>query len=213
MRRALEVVTTSRLLCTAGSIGFLFTNYVFTDWLSRGDLPEFAAVMIVPWLLFWCLNLVVRRRVSLLLIVIVPILVDAHSAIGLVSLFTLASAGITFLVVAGWSGLRAIALRLTVAVLGAVVLLTPTLLAELEFTKFYDPATKVSTYGHIANDFFPLSSYFFDGGFRWLSGSPSLNLQIDFAIWIPIAAACSLPWGSTWWRRDWVNAVGSGFTG
>ena len=39
MRRALGAVTDSKLLRVAGSIGFLFTNYVFTDWLDpRG--PE-----------------------------------------------------------------------------------------------------------------------------------------------------------------------------
>ncbi len=35
MRRAIGVVTESRLLCVAGSIGFLFTNYAFTDWLDH----------------------------------------------------------------------------------------------------------------------------------------------------------------------------------
>jgi len=55
MRRALGVVTNSRLLCAVGSVGFLFTNYVFTDWLwPRGDLAEFSALMIVPWLPYWC---------------------------------------------------------------------------------------------------------------------------------------------------------------
>jgi hypothetical protein len=65
MRQVLGVVTNSRLLCTVGSVGFLFTNYVFTDWLDpRGDLAEFSASMIVPWLLYWCVNLVKYRRVS-----------------------------------------------------------------------------------------------------------------------------------------------------
>ena len=57
MRRALGVVTKSKLLLVAGSIGFLFTNYGFTDWLDpRGDLSEFCGLMLVPWLLYWCLN-------------------------------------------------------------------------------------------------------------------------------------------------------------
>jgi len=189
MRWALKVVTKSRLLWTVGSIGFLFTNYVFTDWLPRGDLPEFAAMMIVPWLLYWCLNLVVNRRASLLLIVIVPALVDAHSAIGLLSVFTLATAGITFLAVGGWRGLRTIWSRLAISVGGAVVLLAPTLLAELDFSANYDPATKVTTYGHVYADFVPVSRYFLNGGYDWLSNTPNLDLQIDFAIWVPIAAA------------------------
>ena len=147
MRRALEMVTDIRLLQVVGSVGFLFTNYVFTDWLTRGDLPEFSAMMIVPWLLFWCLNLLKNRRVSLLLIPIVPLLVDAHSAIGLISLFTLAAAVITFVATAGLRGLRAIAKRLVVAIAGASVLLAPTLLAELKFADYYDPAHKVTLAG------------------------------------------------------------------
>ena len=59
MRQALRLVTDSQLLCTVGSLGFLFTNYAFTDWLfPRGDLAEFSAVMLVPWLLYWCLMFV-----------------------------------------------------------------------------------------------------------------------------------------------------------
>ena len=84
MRRALRVVTDDRLLYTVGSLGFLFTNYVFTDWLyPRGDLAEFSAVMLVPWLLWWCLVFVKDQRFSYLLIPIVVILVNTHSAIAL----------------------------------------------------------------------------------------------------------------------------------
>ena len=80
MRRALSVVTKSRLLHTVGSLGFLCTNYVFTDWLDpHGDLGEFAALMIVPWLLYWCLNLVTYQHASFLLIPVIVLLVNAHS--------------------------------------------------------------------------------------------------------------------------------------
>ncbi len=189
MRLALGTVTKSRLLVAVGSVGFLFTNYVFTDWLVRGDLPEFSAMMIVPWLLYWCLELVKNRRVSLLLIVILPLLVDAHSAIGLVSIFTFAVALITFLCAAGWRGLRSVAPRLVVAVVGASLLLAPTLLAEARFAPYYDPASKVTNNNHVSGEFVPFWSYFYNGTYRWLANTAHLDLQIDFAIWIPILAA------------------------
>jgi hypothetical protein len=189
MRRALGLVTTSRLLVTVGSVGFLFTNYVFTDWLVRGDLPEFSAVMLVPWVLYWCLELVRHRRVSLVLIVVLPLLVDAHSAIGLISVFTLAAAMITFVTVAGWTGLRAIGPRLVVAVGGAALLLAPTLLAELRFATYYDPASKVTNNNNVTNDFVDFWSYFSNRSYRWLVNTAHLNLQIDFALWIPILVA------------------------
>jgi hypothetical protein len=188
MRMALRTVTDSKVLITAGSIGFLYSNYVFTDWLARGDLPEFTAVMIVPWLLYWCLTLVKERRASLLLIVILPLLVDAHSAIALVSLFAMVVAAITFLVTAGLDGVRAIAWRLLVILGGIVVLLGPTLLAELFFSDAYAPASNVTHDAAIAQDFVPFGSYFVTS-YHWLSNEPRLDLQIDYALWIPIAVA------------------------
>jgi hypothetical protein len=142
-------------------------------------------MMIVPWLLFWCLNLVKNRRVSLLLIPIMAILVDAHSAIGLVSLFTLAITMITFVAIAGIQGLWAIAPRLIISVVGATV----HLLAQLQSAQYYDPASWVTHFDEIVNNFRPLGSYFYDGTFRWLAHNSHDYVQIDFAIWMPIAIA------------------------
>lgn len=205
MRCALQLVTDSRLLQVIGSIGFLFTNYVFTDWLIRGDLPEFSAMMIVPWLLYWCLNLVKNRRVSWSLIVIVPLLVDGHSAIGLLSIFTLAVTMVVFVLRYKSAGLRAAVPRLLGVTAGAVVLLAPTLLAELRFTKYYDPAVKVTHYDEVRNDYRPFGSYFYDGTFHWLGNNAHDLVQIDYAIWIPIAlglvAAC-MYWALSRTRLD-----------
>ena len=189
MRLALSVVTESRTLRTVGAVGFLFTNYVFTDWLLRGDLPEFSAMMIVPWLLYWCLNLVKNRRVSMVLIPVLPLLVDAHSAIGLISIFTLVVALVTFVSVAGFRALRRVGPRLLVAGGGAAVLLAPTLLAEVRFSTYFDPASKVTHNDTVSQNFVSFWSYFYDDAHKWLSSSGHLDLQIDFAIWIPIALA------------------------
>jgi hypothetical protein len=189
MRCTLALITPSRLLCTVGSVGFIFTNYAFTDWISRGDLPEFSAMMIVPWLLYWCLYLIIRRRVSFVLIPVLVLLVDAHSGIALISIFTLAAAMLTFLVVAGRQGLRAIASRLAIAVGGAALLLAPTLLAELRMAQFYDPASKTQHYGTISDSYISFGAYLFGGSYHWLRTGPHTFVQIDFAIWIPIVLA------------------------
>jgi hypothetical protein len=210
MRLALGSVTKSRLLVVVGSVGFLFTNYVFTDWLVRGDLPEFSAMMIVPWLLYWCLELVKNRRVSLLLIPVLPLLVDAHSAIGLVSIITLAVAVITFLTVAGWHGLRTVAPRLAVAVVGAGLLLAPTLLAEVRFAPYYDPTSKVTNNNHVSGEFVSYWSYFYNSSYRWLASTAHLDLQIDFAIWIPIVAAVLAVLAYRLWAAGHPGRTGPG---
>ena len=163
-------------------------------------------MMIVPWLLYWCLNLLKNQRVSLVLIPVMALLVDAHSAIGLIAVFTLAITMITFLAVAGIRGLRAIAPRLIVAVGGATVLLAPTLLAELKFGQAFDPQSKVTLYGKVAQQFIGFGSYFYDGGYRWLAYNGLHDfVQIDFAIWFPIAIAligAVALWVATWTRPD-----------
>ena len=203
MRASLGLVTSSRLLCTVGSLGFLFTNYVFTDWLDpRGDLAEFSAVMIVPWLLYWCLNLVRNRRVSFVLIPVMVLLVNADSAIALLSLFTLAISLIIFVMVAKLAGLRAVAKRLVISVTATALFLAPILLAEFRFLHSYDPQAKNNSGPFmISEQFVHFGKYFYDSTHRWFSPNqypPQHNfVQIDFAIWIPIvAAAAALAWNA-----------------
>jgi hypothetical protein len=194
MRRAIGVVTQSRLLRVIGSIGFLFTNYAFTDWLDpRGDLAEFSALMLVPWLLYWCLNLVQRRAVSLSLIPVMVLLVNAHSAVALICLFTLAVALIVFVAVVGLQGLRAALRRLLICFVATALLLAPLLVAQLRFSDAYDPATKNEAAAPIWLEFIGFGRYLVDTSYRWTTIGqipPFGNLvQIDYAIWVPLAAA------------------------
>ncbi len=194
MRQALRLVTTSRLLCTVGSLGFLFTNYVFSDWLDpRGDLAEFSALMIVPWLLYWCLNLVRNRRASLVLIPVMVLLVNAHSGIALYSLFTLLVALTVFIVANGLRGLRAVAARLVAATGITVLILAPILAAELKMSQFYDPQTKNTDLTPVSQQFVSFGSYFDGVGHHWFGPMGHLQyfVQIDFAIWVPIVVAAA----------------------
>ena len=191
MRLALSTITDRKLLLTTGSLGFLFTNYVFTDWLVRGDLAEFAALMIVPWLLYWCLNLLTTRRASLLIVPIMVVLVDAHNAIALISLITLFATLAVFVAFSGLSSLRKVLPRLLISLCAIALVLAPLLIAELRFGKVYDPATKVKDFNPITSEFYSFGSYFYDGSYRWFAASNPrpVTVQIDFAIWIPIALA------------------------
>ena len=213
MRRALTLVTTSRFLCVVGSLGFLFTNYVFTDWLDpRGDLAEFAALMIVPWLLYWCLNLVKFHRFSYLIIPIMVLLVNAHSAIALTSVFLLAVTFIVFVTAAGMNGIRMIASRLVLCIVGTTILLAPLLLAQLRFSQYYDPQTKNICCFNAEHQFIDIGRYLYDGTHQWFAPNqipPFLNfVQIDFAIWVPIAAAVAFVVGR--WSIKAVDRAKSG---
>ncbi len=209
MRQALRLVTDSQLLCTVGSLGFLFTNYTFTDWLfPRGDLAEFSAVMLVPWLLYWCLTFVKDRRFSYLLVPIMVLLVNTHSAIALTSLFALAVALVAFLWRAGLAGLRSVLPRMAISFGAITILLAPLLIAWVRLGRYYDPQTKNSGVA-VSTQFTRLSSYFVDGSHRWLADTSRNFVQIDYALWVPIALAIAgslIYWAGTkrsprWWSR------------
>lgn len=185
MRQALGVVTEQRLLQVAGSLGFLFTNWAFVEWLTRGDLAEFSALMVVPWLLYWCLTLVKDRRVSWVIVPTMVVLVDAHSAVALVSTIVLGVTLVTFLATFGVAGLRAVYGRLLIAAGATTLILAPMLVAELEMSRFYDPASKITQFGATVSRNFtdPWWSYFYLPSNRWLSRTnTNVDVQLDFAI-------------------------------
>ena len=157
--------------------------------------------MLVPWLLYWCLNLVTNRRVSFLVIPVAVLLVDAHSAIGLVSMFLALVTVVVFLTLWGWTGLRTIALRLGVCAMASLAILAPLFFAELRFAAYYDPATKVVDFSPLSADFASSGSYFIDPRWRWFSShNPfAVFVQIDYAIWITITIA--LVGGGALWVR------------
>jgi hypothetical protein len=185
MRRALGVVTGQRVLQVVGSLGFLFTNWAFVEWLSRGDLAEFSALMVVPWLLYCCLTLVKDRRVSWLIVPTMVVLVDAHSAVALVSTVVLGVTAVTFVATFGVAGLRAVYGRLLIAAGAITLILAPMLVAELEMSRYYDPASKITEFGATVSRNFadPWWSYFYLPSYRWLSLTNTyLDIQLDFAI-------------------------------
>jgi len=185
MRRALSVLTTARSLQVVGSLGFLFANWSFGEWLVRGDLAEFSALMVVPWLLWWCLTLVKHHRVSWSIIPTMVVLVDAHNAVALVSVIALCAAAITFVATSGIGAVRTIYVRLLVAVGAVTLILAPMVFAELKMSGAYNPATKVTAFGATVNrNFADALSYLYQPSFHWLSRTSGrlVPVQLDFAV-------------------------------
>ncbi len=203
MRQAIAVVTRERTLQVVGSLGFLLTNWAFVEWLSRGDLAEFSALMVVPWLLYWCLALVKERRVSWTIVPTMVVLVDAHSAVALVSTVALGVTGVTFVVTFGTAGLRAVYKRVIVAVAVTTLILSPMLIAELRMSRYYDPASKITKFGATVSHHFvtPWWGYLYLPAYRWLSPSnANLDVQLDFAITAVLVAGL-IPLIIRWARR------------
>ncbi len=196
MRKALGVITESRLLRFVGSIGFLLTNWAFSEWLIRGDLAEFSAFMVVPWLLFCCLTLVRDRRLPWLVVPTMVVLVWAHNNVALASIIVLTVSGVAFLSCYGLAGLRSIARRLILSIGVTALILAPGLLAEIRMGRYYDPATTIIYENSLISSFTFANpwAYIYDSSFQWLVRSNSLkevpfelNIQLDFAITLLLA--------------------------
>jgi hypothetical protein len=187
MRMALAMITESRLLRTTGAIGFLFTNWTFSEWLIRGDLAEFAAMMIVPWLLYWCLKLVRDRWFSWSIVPIMVSLIWAHNTIGLMSGVVIGVSGAVFLILYGSEGVRSVARRLVASVGATVLILAPGLVAEVKMGKYYDPAKTIISDNNFIHSFTFANptAFLYDPAVHWLrsGGVPfGVKIQLDFAI-------------------------------
>ncbi len=75
-RRDLPIEIACGLLAT-------YSIYATTDWLTRGAAAEYAAFALMPWLLAWCLLLVVRRVFSFWIGPLMALICLAHASIGL----------------------------------------------------------------------------------------------------------------------------------
>jgi len=187
----------------------LLARYTFTDWLVRGAVAEFAASMLLPWFLWWCLVLVTRRHLSWWIAPIFVLLFDAHSVIAYCALCSAAIAAGIFLAVERGRGVRATWRRglLIGATISAV--LAPQLAAMRLFLRDYD-LSKITQAGYLATQhFLPAQQYVYDPAYTWLENWTGLTVALDPAISLALAlgvvglAACLLrdPRATLGWAR------------
>ncbi|MFC7479996.1 hypothetical protein ACFQX7_08090 [Luedemannella flava] len=187
MRAATHELTGRRLLAFSAPVVLLLANYTFTDWLIRGAMAELTAMMLVPWLLWWCLRLVRRGTWSWWIVPIYFLLFNAHNALTMYATVPLAIAGTVFLVKERRRGLAAVWRPALLSAGGIVVLLVPLFVVQWGFLDDYNPG-KVTQAGYKASERFrEFSTYFVNSDFRWLRDAHKFTTQIDYGIWLPLA--------------------------
>ncbi len=79
----------NKLYGIIGSGLYIFSNYLYTDWLVRGAAAEFTALIIIPWILLGFLQIAggFKKRYFLLLGFYFSLLMYAHSLIFIFSFF------------------------------------------------------------------------------------------------------------------------------
>lgn len=183
MRSCVSKLSSDRLLLLLGPVAFLLSNYAFTNWLVRGAMAEFSAMMMTPWIISWGLTLLTEKRFSYSIVPAMFILYLAHSAIALAAAVpTTVAYGISVTTETG--GLRATVRRAATSVAALAVLLAPLLLITRVFLRDYDVG-KITEAGYTpVNHFHAFSSYFLDRHYVWLRDWQGYTVQVDYGLWV-----------------------------
>jgi hypothetical protein len=215
MKRCVAKMTDRRLLVLLAPQALLLANYTFTDWLVRGDVAEFSAIMIVPWLLWWCLTLIKDKRFSLWIVPILFLLVVSHTAIAMLGVPVAALAYLLYIFQVGWrEGIASTYCKILLAVGLLSVLVAPLLWMWKVFYSEYDPSTKLMQGGLVPTETFrSAAGLFYDRRFVWLRDWHASTTQIDIGIWVPLFFAgivglviVAKRIGQKRWGSIWVEA-------
>lgn len=73
-------------LCAA--ILFIFANYTFTNWLIRGAVAELTAMIFIPWLFYYCIQLLLNRNTGFQIGLVLSCMFYSHIVICYYAFFT-----------------------------------------------------------------------------------------------------------------------------
>lgn len=71
----------SKFAAISGGIFLIVANYTVTNWLVRGAMAELAAMMIIPWVIFYFLRMIRDQKINYGLAVSLALVFFAHSVI------------------------------------------------------------------------------------------------------------------------------------
>lgn len=194
MRTIVGLLTKNVFIMICLPVVFLFSNYVFTDWLVRGAMAEFAAMMIIPWLIWWSLNLIRNDKFSPWIAPIYIALFYAHNAIALVAtllpvaafcIYVLGHRRELFRVFLSWR-------KIVISFVVVVLFILPTLVLQYMMGNDYNPNEKINDGYQIQNQFKDISSYILDPAHVWLDGSMSYTVSIGLVVTILLLAMICL---------------------
>ena len=180
------------------------TNYAVTDWLVRGALAEFAAMMVLPWVFGWCARLMLRGVWDIWIGCALGLLALAHSTLGLFSLVPLSFACVLAAVrwrkqVLGW--IRPMAAS---ALLG-LLLVAPFALPMAAMAQF-NRIERLS----LAPIFVPRTNlldwhaFVWNATWRW-GDNQGMTWQIDLALWLMLPVFLV----TLFRRRPWPGLAGA----
>lgn len=194
LRAALRYLVSNEQIVTILPLVFPLTSYVLTDWFVRGAMAEISAVVIIPWLIWWCVKVLRTNTISYWIILIFPALFYAHNAIALISLIFVGISvaalcvypkRITNLIQTTWK-------KCLICLVSVAVLIVPSLVLQSMMSHDYNPAEKIDDIYNIETSFQEPLNYLFNREYVWLQNWAGYTVQIDIILWASIVMATIL---------------------
>jgi hypothetical protein len=188
VRAAVRTFTMRTAVAWCAPQALLLARYTFTDWLVRGAVAEFAAMMLLPWLLWWCLELLANRRMSWAIVPVFVLLFHAHNVIAYCALCPVAIAAALVFAARRGAAMRELWRRSLLIAAAVAVLLAPHLAVMQLFLRDYD-VSKITQAGYLATqNFLSPIRYVYDPDYTWLKDWTAFTVAIDPSI--SLALAC-----------------------
>ena len=166
----------------------VFANYTATNWLVRGAMAEFTAMMLVPFALWWSLVLIREGRWPVWIGPLLFFIYLSHSVMAYYMAWVLGLAVVVRLAGPGRTdGLRQMLPRAAASIGLFAVLLVPFGLPALVLSEGID-ITRVLGRGYTpAFQLRPFAHYIVDPDWQWGQDWQGLTIQLDWAPLVLIA--------------------------
>ena len=191
-----------------GGAALLASNYATTDWLVRGAFAELVAMMLLPWLVAWCLRLIETGRWSRWIGPLLALLALSHAGLAYFALVPLVLAA--GLALARWRtaarhwvlpGLQSIGI--------CTVLLLPWLLPMMAMGAFAR-VDRLLVPGFVPrNNHMPADLLLWDPGWTWGATWMGATIQLD-TVPLLLAVAYGVLVVASAWRRKPGSTEGTG---
>ena len=177
------LVPRHRALQWLGAAMLPATHYATTDWLVRGAMAEFAAMMILPWIFAWCARLLLRGVWEAWIGLALGALALAHTTLGLFCLLPLGIASS----LAAWrwrSRLVGWARPAAISVLVGALCVAPFVLPMVAMARFNRvERLNIAPMFVPRTNLLPTREFFWSSNWHW-GDAMGMSWQIDLSLWL-----------------------------
>ena len=161
------------------SLLFPLMNYTATEWLVRGNMAEFSALCILPWLLEWAIALLRSEQFSFRLIPLFILLFLAHNIIAFYSLFCLMIVLLVYIRSHQRTLNRLLVRNFMISGIAIMSVLSIFLLPMMLVSDDYN-LEKIKVGMEVQNKFQNFWNYLFDTSYHWAVSQDYFSVEFSY---------------------------------